>query len=85
MRKKTHSCPLAVKTNAGGMFDTMPDELDSLRRAFQKFNMGETLNFLEMMTVISEMVAFYTDCDSPADEVDLLLKNESLNKCRFCP
>ena len=64
--------------------DTLRNHLPALERLFTGLDAGTTPNFLDMMSALSEIVAFYTDCDTPADEIDVLIQSMSQNKCRFC-
>lgn len=62
-----------------------PDKLDELKRFFKKMESGVQPDFLEIMTAISNLVAFYTDCDSFAQSADCEEFFMSQKKCRFCP
>lgn len=66
------------------MIDTPAEQPDALRRLFKKMESGVQPDFLEIMSAISEMVAFYTDYDSPTDVAQIEEFFMSQKKCRFC-
>lgn len=73
------------KTATCGMSDTTPELPEALRRLLSKMESGVHPDFLDVMAGISEMVAFYTDCDSDADLEEIEKFFMSQKKCRFCP
>jgi len=63
-----------------GVFSHMP----ALGRLLDNLDAGSTPTFLDIMAAISELVAFYTECDSfPVDpqEENILMSGKY---CRFC-
>jgi len=67
-----------------GYFDTLESGMPQMTALFTKLGLGEHPDSMAVMASISEMVAFYTECDSSCDEHSLWLINRSENKCRFC-
>ena len=55
------------KTRAIATVSTLKSKLPELDALFGNLEAGQTPNFLEMMSAISEMVAFYTNCDTSCD------------------
>lgn len=70
---------MTTDTNTG-----LSEQPEALRRLFDLLASGQTPNFLEMMSAISDYVAFSTDCDpnSPAPRGELF--SMSQKKCRIC-
>lgn len=68
----------------GRYYETPPEHLRAMTSLFEKLSAGEHPDFLDVMAAISEMVAFWTDCDS--NPVDLPENNFCMSekKCRFC-
>lgn len=68
----------------GRYYETPPEHLGAMASLFEKLAAGEHPDFLAVMAAISEMVAFWTDCDS--NPVDLPENNFCMSekKCRFC-
>ncbi len=65
-------------------FDTLAEQMPQMTRLFTALGAGRTPNFLDVMAGISEMVAFYTDCDQN-DAADKILEEKMSGiKCRFC-
>jgi len=62
------------------VFSHMP----ALGRLLDQLDAGNTPTFLDIMSAISESVAFYTDCDSLEGEDSLRFSEMSGNKCLFC-
>jgi hypothetical protein len=61
-----------------------PENLPRTAEILENLGVGMTPNFLDVMTMISEIVDFYTDCDTnPVDtpEINFIM---SQNKCRNC-
>lgn len=67
-----------------GYFDTLISNMPQMSDLFSKLSAGEHPDFFAVMSAISEMVAFYTECDSNCDDDLLWLLNMSQKKCRFC-
>ena len=64
--------------------DALGEQMPAMQKVFTALDAGGSLNFLDIMAAISEMVAFYTDCDQ-IEEVDRLLEEKMSGiKCRFC-
>lgn len=62
----------------------LKSRMPHLAALFANLEVGMTPSFLDMIAALSEMVAFYTDCDQ-FDEVLMLLEERmSGKKCRFC-
>lgn len=75
---------LAGRTEGGECYDTLAEQMPELDELFNKMSTGEMPNFLEVMSALSSLVAFNTDCDTnPIDRCSPLQKM-SQNKCRFC-
>lgn len=81
---KTHRSPLSAKSRACPAPSTLAEQMPALDAVFVGLAHGETPDVLQMMTAISEMVAFHTKCDSNSEcnEIEQILMSQ--NKCRFC-
>ena len=73
------------KSATCGMSDTRSEQPDALRSLLEKMESGEHPDFLDVMAGLSELVAFYTKCDSNPDEEQTEEFFMSQKKCRFCP
>jgi len=62
------------------VFSHMP----AVGRLLDALDAGETPNFLDVMSAISQEVAFYTECDHIESVECLRFSEMSGNKCRFC-
>jgi len=62
------------------VFSHMP----AVGRLLDALDAGETPNFLDIMSAISEEVAFYTECDHIESVECLRFSEMSGNKCLFC-
>ena len=82
--KRTHRASLCAQTPPGEALDTLKSKLPALARLFDNFEAGAAFNFLDILSALSEMVAFYTDCDQNTSDEDLEKIFESLNNCLFC-
>lgn len=58
--------------------------IPALGRLLDKLDAGSTPNFLDIMAGLSEMVAFYTECDSLESEEYKRFSEMSGKYCRFC-
>lgn len=65
-------------------YDTLAEQMPELDLLFRGFAEGKMPDFLELMSALSDMVAYHTDCDTklagPASDTKFM----SQNKCRFC-
>ena len=64
--------------------NTLAEQMPETNRVFGILAAGRTPNFLDMMKVLSEIVAFDTDSDQNEELLDFAGENMSQNKCRFC-
>ena len=62
------------------VFSHMP----AMGRLLDKLDAGGELNFLDIMGGLSEMVAFYTECDSLEGVESMRISGMSGKYCRFC-
>jgi len=58
--------------------------MPQMTRLFEILDAGVTPNFLDIMSAMSEMVAFYTDHDQNSAAEKILREKMSQKKCRFC-
>lgn len=63
---------------------TLESNLPAMGRLFEKLARGEHPDFWDVMTALSEMVAFYTECDINPDRCKNDEEKMSEKKCRFC-
>jgi len=63
---------------------TLKPEHGALRHLVVIAEQGETPNFLDIFAALSEIVAFYTDCDLPQIELVENICEMSVKKCLFC-
>lgn len=85
MHQKTPRIAQIGKSEPDSYQSATPDKIDQLKRFFKKMDSGIQPDFLEVMTAISNMVAFYTDCDTPRELAEVEDFSMSQKKCRFCP
>ncbi|MBA7612276.1 hypothetical protein ES703_19512 [subsurface metagenome] len=64
--------------------DTLKSKMPALHKLFTAPDEAYPPNFLDIMRGISEMVAFYTDCDQNSGRSILLEEKMSQKNCRFC-
>jgi len=64
--------------------DTMKTHLPAMGSLFDKLTIGEEWGFLDVMSALSEMVAFYTEPDTKSGRSCSLDLKMSQKKCRFC-
>ncbi len=83
--KKTLRIAQAAKNATCPMSDTPSEQPEALKRLFAKMTAGEHPDFLDVMAAISNMVAFYSDCDINSGEEQTEEFLMSQNNCRFCP
>lgn len=76
---------VAGRTMSDKYLNTLRAKLPNLDALFTALAEGETPNFLDIMSAISELVAFHTNPDfnpvDPPGEIFFM----SPNFCRFCP
>lgn len=82
--KRTHEASLCAQTPPGETLDTLKSKLPALTSLFDKLEAGAAFNFLDILSAISEMVDFYTDCDQNTSDEELEKIFESFNICLFC-
>ena len=73
-----------AKSPSDEYLNTLSERLPQMRKLFEILGSGVTPDFLDIMRAISEMVAFYTDCDQISDFEEDGRKIMSQKKCRFC-
>lgn len=64
--------------------NTLKSQMPHLNELFQNLEGGMTPTFLDIMSSISEMVAFYPECDQKFPDQEKGRDKRSQNKCRFC-
>lgn len=69
---------------AGHTNTTLSEQPEALSALFEKLSAGQTPDFLEMMSAISDLVAFSTDTDSISEDLSAEQQKRSGKKCRFC-
>ena len=79
-----HEARQEARTPSDATLDTLKSRLPQMSALFRDLDAGYTPNFLDMMKALSEMVAFYTECDQIAEADAPLGERMSQNKCRFC-
>ena len=62
------------------VFSRMPQ----MGALLDKLDAGETPNFLDILTAISNLVAFATECDPNPNQLQEKNISMSGNNCRFC-
>ena len=82
--KITHSVKQEAKTKDDEYLNTLKINLPQMASLFDNLSAGVTPNFLDMMSVISEMVDYYTNCDTADEQFEMFLQNMSSKNCRFC-
>lgn len=72
------------QTPSDEYLEALKSNMPHLSALFDNLSIGITPNFLDMMYVLEEIVAFSTKCDQFED--DPLKKNFGMSekKCRFC-
>ena len=63
---------------------TLKSNLPNLGRVFDQLDHGTPPNFLDFMAAISELVAFYTECDQNSGPDIEKIFAMSVKNCRFC-
>lgn len=81
-----------ARTHAPHNAQSVPDEyrrwvqarMPALANLLDALDAGRTPNFLDIMAGLSQMVAFYTDCDILDGDESMTFSQMSGKKCRFC-
>lgn len=81
---QAHSSPVCGFNRDEAYLNTLAEQMPQTDRLFEMLGAGVTPNFLDIMSSISEIVAFDTDPDQISEDLDLLEENMSQKKCRFC-
>ena len=71
MRKKRCSKPHKTLKLDETLYDTLKFNMPNLDKLFTALILRNTPNFLDIIAGIAEKVAFYTNCDSNFDALDL--------------
>ncbi len=81
---QTHRAAVCARSGGDEYIEALKKHMPALHRLFEILDAGATPNFLDIMAGISEMVAFYTECDQ-FDAASKLLEEKMSGKfCRFC-
>lgn len=74
----------AARTASDAALDTLKSRMPQMRRLFADLDRGYTPNFLDLMSALSEMVAFYTESDQKDEVLEMLKRKMSGKNCRIC-
>ncbi len=82
--ERGRSSPVCGQTTGDEYLNTLAKQMPVMNRLFAALDANIAPNFLDVMSAISEMVAFYTNCDQKAASEFLIEEKMSQNNCRFC-
>lgn len=72
------------QTPSAEYLNSLAHQLPQMSALFEQLSSGETPDWLTVMAGLSEMVAFYTEGDSPSPPDCKCVGLQTQNKCRFC-